>query len=263
MFLNKAVAQALCFGLLTVGIVPVKVFAADSPTQKLSRNALSFTDAAAVALSEVERPGRTSSAVRANLGGQSASRDTQLVADWVMDSGDNEGMPFVIVDKVDAKVFVFDEGGHLLGATSALLGLALGDQSVPGIGKRKLATIRPDERTTPSGRFVAYLDRNMKDGEILWVDYEAAISLHPVVTTVPKEHRLERLGSSDPLARRISYGCINVPAQFYRRIVSKAFKGTFGIVYVLPEVRSIRDVFGSYDVPNLDRSTSIGKNLPK
>ena len=263
MSLNRTVAQALCFGLLAVGTVSVKVFAADFAAQKLSRVAPGSSDAATVALSEVERPEGASSALRANLEGQRASRDTQLVADWVMDSGDNEGMPFIIVNKVDAKVFVFDGGGQLLGATSALLGLALGDQSVPGIGKRKLATIRPDERTTPPGRFVAYLDRNMKDGEILWVDYEAAISLHPVVTTVPKEHRLERLGGSDPLARRISYGCINVPAQFYQRIVSKTFKGTFGIVYVLPEVRSIGDVFGSYYVPNPDRSTSIRKNLPK
>ena len=37
-----------------------------------------------------------------------ASDDARRVADWVVSSGDNKGMPFVIIDKVRAKVFVFD-----------------------------------------------------------------------------------------------------------------------------------------------------------
>ena len=49
---------------------------------------------------------------RANFEGKSSSRDARQVADWVVDSGDNRGMPFVIVDKTDAKVFVFDAHGQ-------------------------------------------------------------------------------------------------------------------------------------------------------
>ncbi|MBH2010363.1 MAG: L,D-transpeptidase [Xanthomonadaceae bacterium] len=157
-------------------------------------------------------------------------------------------MPFVIVDKADARVFVFDAGGQLRGASSALLGLARGDDSVPGIGQRKLSSILPEERTTPAGRFVAALDHNLQGKEMLWVDYETAISLHPVVTSNARERRAERLVTPSPLDNRISYGCINVPADFYASVVSPAFTGTDGIVYVLPETRSAHAVFGAYDV---------------
>jgi hypothetical protein len=170
------------------------------------------------------------------------------VADWVVDSGDSQGMPFVIVEKTDAMVYVFNADGRLRGAAPALLGLAHGDDSVPGIGKRKLSTILPEERTTPAGRFVASLDSNLHGGEILWVDYENAISLHPVITTDPTEHRAQRLASPSPLDNRISYGCINVPVAFFHRVIHSVFARSSGVVYVLPEVRPVRDVFSYYDV---------------
>jgi hypothetical protein len=162
------------------------------------------------------------------------------MADLVVDSGDNRRMPFVIVDKTDAKVFVFYADGHLRGVTPALLGLAIGDEAVPGIGSRKLSSIRPEERTTPAGRFVAARGRNLQGKEILWVDYDGAVSIHPVVTTNPREHRAQRLATPTPLDNRITYGCINVPDKFFKNVVRRAFTGTNGIVYVLPETRSAR-----------------------
>lgn len=187
-------------------------------------------------------------AKRANFEGEQASANVRLIADWVVDSQDNGHRPFVIVDKIEAKVFVFDAQGDVRGATPALLGLAPGDDTVPGIGQRELSTIRPEERTTPAGRFVASLDRDVHGQEVLWVDYDAAISMHRVVTSNPKERRLQRLNSLIALERRISYGCINVPVKFYDKVLSPAFKGTDGIVYVLPETHSIREVFASYEI---------------
>jgi hypothetical protein len=111
-----------------------------------------------------------------------------------------------------------------------------------------LSSIRPDERTTPAGRFVVALGRNLQGKEVLWVDYEAAISLHPVITGNPQERRAQRLASPTPLDKRISYGCINVPEKFYAGVVSPTFRRTDGIVYVLPETQSPQKVFGSYDV---------------
>ncbi|MCK7506106.1 MAG: hypothetical protein MZV70_19850 [Desulfobacterales bacterium] len=58
---------------------------------------------------------------RANFEKEIASL-TPSVADWVVDSGDNHGMPFVIVDKKEAKVFVFYVDGRLRGAAPALAG---------------------------------------------------------------------------------------------------------------------------------------------
>jgi len=172
-----------------------------------------------------------------------ASLDARHTADWVVDSGNNTGLPFVILDKKEAKVFVFNSDGKLRGATPALIGFAVGDDSVPGIGEKKLSAIRPEERTTPAGRFVASLDRNLKGDQILWVDYDAAISLHPVITSNAKERRAERLASPSLLDNRISYGCINVPADFFKNVISLAFAGSNGIVYVLPETRSVESFF--------------------
>jgi hypothetical protein len=87
-------------------------------------------------------------------------------------------------------------------------------------------------------------------------NYDAAISLHPVITTEPEERWLQRLDSLDPLEHRISYGCINVPENFYKRVVSPAFKGTDGIVYVLPEVASIKDVFARDDAREYEQKSA-------
>ncbi len=199
---------------------------------------------------------------RANFEQTQASKDARHVAHWVVDSGDNLNKPFVIIDKRDARVFVFDANGMLRGESPALLGLAIGDHSVPGIGTKKMSAIRPEERTTPAGRFVANLDKNLKGNEILWVDYDTAISMHRVVTSNAKERRAQRLASSSPSERRISYGCINIPVKFYDTVVSPAFTGTDGIVYVLPEIRSPREVFGSYDVEEEASLQATGQAAP-
>jgi hypothetical protein len=182
----------------------------------------------------------------ANFLGEIASNDAWRVADWVVATDDNGDLPFVIIDKIEAKVFVFDSSGQLRGATLALLGKARGDDTVLGIGSRKLSAIRPEERTTPAGRFVAALGHDFEQ-DILWIDYSASISLHRVVTGLPGDHRSQRLATTSPLDKRISFGCINVPAKFYDDVVRTAFAGTSGIVYILPEMKTIRDVFGISD----------------
>jgi hypothetical protein len=176
-----------------------------------------------------------------------ATPDTvRHMADWVTDSGDNHSLPFVIIDKPDAKVFVFDKNGILLGSAWALVGLAQGDDSVPGIGTMPLTAITPDMRTTPAGRFVAALGHDLGKLDVLWVDYANAISMHRVINTNLAERRLERIVSEAPAEHRISYGCINVPATFFDSVVDPAFKGTHGIVYILPEVKMMHAVFPAY-----------------
>jgi hypothetical protein len=174
-------------------------------------------------------------AATAHFAGRTASADTRRLADWVVASGDNHGLPFIIVDKIAARVFAFDAHGAVHGSAPALLGVARGDISPPGIGALRLADITPAMRITPAGRFEASLGRDLGPRDILWVDYDAAISLHRVVTTNPKEHRLARLASATIDDNRISYGCINVPASFYERVVLPLFKPANGVVYILPE----------------------------
>ena len=175
---------------------------------------------------------------------EAPSTEARQTADWVLDVRDHAGLPFMIVDKVQARVFVFDGEGKLLGAAPVLVGLAPGDASVPGIGQRAVASIRPQERTTPAGRFAASLERSLHGDEILWVDYDAGIALHPVIA-VAKERRLQRLASAVASEHRITYGCINVPAIFFRTVVAPLFRGSAGVVYVLPEQRPALTLFGA------------------
>lgn len=246
--------RAICWGLLATGLAGAPVRASPraavalladggapgraAPADPVPKVAPAPTTVAAA------RPGPA----RADFAHAHASQQARHVAHWVVDSGDNAHKPFVIVDKREARVFVFDARGTLRGASSALLGLAIGDHSTPGIGDKKLSDIRPEERTTPAGRFVANLDKDLQGRAMLWVDYDTAISLHPVVAGHPRERRAQRLASSSSAERRISYGCINTPASFFEQVVRPAFADTDGIVYVLPDIQSVRDVFGSYDV---------------
>lgn len=174
---------------------------------------------------------------------QGASPAVQQLKSWVLETSDNQGLPFVLIDKVNAQVFAFDRDGSLLGATPVLLGLARGDIAPPGIGDRPLSTITPDERITPSGRYVASLGENLSGGSILWIDYAGALSLHPVVTGRPVDRRLERLTTPTSEDNRISYGCVNVPVPFFADIIAPAFRGTVGIVYILPERLPLAEVF--------------------
>jgi hypothetical protein len=264
--LEAIITKELCLCLLAVCLIPHQVAATDSAVQLSNPSrSLPVQEGTTALLSVETQPVMTPVplAKRANFEQEHVSRDARLVADWVVDSGDNRGMSFVIVDKMDAKVFVFYADGRLRGAAPALLGMALGDDAIPGIGNRVMSSIRPEERTTPAGRFVAYLGINFYRKDILWVDYEGAVSLHRVVTNKPAERRLERLATPTPLDNRISYGCINVPAKFFDKVVKPAFAKTTGIVYVLPEIKSKSEIFASYyDVEQRSRKdTTI--NLDK
>jgi len=189
----------------------------------------------------------------ANFRGERASAEARHVAHWAVHAGDHHAgdgrrLPFAVIDKRDARVFVFDADGRLRGAAPVLLGQARGDDAVPGIGDRPLSTIRDHEKTTSAGRFVASMGRNLRGEDVLWVDYDSAISLHRVITSNAKERRAQRLASATPEDNRISFGCINAPVKFFNDVVSPVFSGTYSIVYVLPETRPLRAVFASYDV---------------
>ncbi|MCZ8256873.1 MAG: hypothetical protein O9327_14550 [Polaromonas sp.] len=179
----------------------------------------------------------------ADFAGEAASDDARQVADWVVASGDNRRLFFVILDKANTKVFVFEPSGKLRSATPVLIGAARGDDSVTGIGGRPIAEVQPHERTTPAGRFLAEPGRNTLGEDVVWVDYEAAVSMHRVRATEPKERRLERLASPTTDDNRISYGCINMPVEFFEKVLKPAFNASYGVVYVLPEVKSLGEVF--------------------
>ncbi len=178
------------------------------------------------------------------LGDAEASSDLRYMADWIARSGDHAAMPFVVVDKRAAHLYVFDAQARLLDRTAVLLGSAHGDESVPGIGDKAIADVLPEERTTPAGRFVGQRGLNIDGEDVVWVDYDAAVSMHRVRATNPKERRLQRLASETVDDNRISYGCINIPASFFDAHIAPTFATQRAAVYVLPEQKTLQTVFG-------------------
>jgi hypothetical protein len=178
---------------------------------------------------------------------QPIADDVVDLAAWVIASGDNRGLPFAVIDKGAAQVLIFGENGKLRGLAPALIGSAVGDDSAPGVGDRELKDIPMKDRTTPAGRFLAAYGPAAGNQRVLWVDYETAISIHPLAdNSAPKERRKERLASADPDDNRITHGCINVSKAFYAKVVNPTFeKG--GIFYVLPDNKTMQAAFPAFD----------------
>ena len=151
-----------------------------------------------------------------------------------------QGVPCLVV-------LAFGRGGEFKGSAPALIGLGQGDKSPAGTGERKLADIPPADRITPAGRFIAGLGNDLGKADILWVDYENAISLHRLVAGKPADRRAQRLSTESVADNRISYGCINVPAKFFDTVIRPLFHRTNGIVYILPEATPLNEVFDLRD----------------
>ncbi|WP_243645545.1 L,D-transpeptidase [Sphingomonas sp. PP-CE-1G-424] len=162
---------------------------------------------------------------------------------WVKAAQDNAALPYIVIDKPAALLYLFAADGTLLGQTPVLLGIGIGDDSTPGVGAKKLEDIGPAERTTPAGRYVAKFGRAFGHERVLWVDYANSVAIHAVITTNKKEKRVQRLLSPSPDDNRISFGCVNVGTPFYTRKLSPLFKKTGGVVYILPDTKTLDEVF--------------------
>jgi hypothetical protein len=171
------------------------------------------------------------------------------MADWIITVGDHQSQTFVLIDKQYARMYVFDGDARLLADSAVLVGSAPGDDSVPGIGERAIDEILPAERTTPAGRFLGELGRTLSGEEVVWLDYDAAVSIHRLRPGTPEERRAERLATPDPADNRITYGCVNVPADFYLTVVSPLFATAKTLIYVLPEVESGRETGSHQGAP--------------
>lgn len=178
----------------------------------------------------------------------SASLDARQALRWVVEAHDNQGLPFVIVDKKGGRIFVFEANGQLRGASPALMGLAPGDHAVPGMEQRSVASLREDERTTPAGRFVSEPGHNLQGEAIVWIDYAAKLAIHRLRPAPTAERRAERLASETPDDNRISMGCVVVPVSFYETVIGPALGKSRGIVYVLPETQPLQRMLGALEL---------------
>jgi len=182
----------------------------------------------------------------ADFGEQHPSADARYVAQWVLESADHHGLPFAIVDKNDARIYLFEPDGRLAGASSALIGQARGDGSAPGVGEHTQAGNVPlAERTTPSGRFMSEPGLNLGGEHLVWVDYASAFAIHRLRPGAGRQEREARLASTTPHDNRVSLGCVVVPTSFYTEVVEPLLGRNRGVVYVLPEERPAREIFNA------------------
>ena len=183
------------------------------------------------------------------LGATRLSDDARYAIGQVLAGADNEGRPFAIVDKRDARIYVFAAGGRLLGDSAVLLGATLGDRAFADVALRQPGQVAADERTTPSGRFRSRPGRNDKGEAIVWFDYPASLAIHRLRPAPASERRAARLASPSAEDHRISLGCVVVPVAFYESVVDPVLGQGDGVVYVLPETRPERRLF---DTARLD-----------
>lgn len=82
--------------------------------------------------------------------------------------------------------------------------------------------------------------------DVVWVDYDSAVSMHRVLKI---EQRVQRLATPTPDDNRMSFGCINLPPQFYEQVLRPTVDAGGAVIYVLPETRQLRETFAAfYDV---------------
>jgi hypothetical protein len=175
--------------------------------------------------------------LHADLARARASPEVLHVARWTLDSGDHDGLPFLVVDKAHARLFAFDEGGRLLATAPVLLGAVRGDA--------------PAAPATPAGRFVA--DTWLSQGDaIVWVRDGVMLSLHAMPSDASPGRGMQRLASDRVDDKRISDGSLHVAGEFYRDFLAP-MHGRASIAYVLPEAKPARDMFAAHNPPSSRR----------
>ena len=183
----------------------------------------------------------------ADFGKQDAPAEVVHVANWISYTRNNHRKAFVVIDKKQAQLYLFEPTGKLRSTTPVLLGRAVGDVIPPGTASKPISQLKENEKTTPAGRYLAKPGKNAHGANVIWVDYNAAISMHRLLK-VGKEMRHERMATPDVADNRISNGCVNVPPAFYDKILYPDVVKKGAYVYVLPETKTPQQLFGSYDV---------------
>ncbi|HZF79266.1 MAG TPA: L,D-transpeptidase [Rubrivivax sp.] len=164
------------------------------------------------------------------------SKSIKMLAHRVLSANDPGQRPFAIVDKHTATIALYLPSGAVAGVSRTLLGQARGDRSLPGVGERtQSGRLRPQDLTTPAGRFESIPGRNREGEAIVWLDYGTAFAIHRLRPGASQAERARRLASGSVADKRGSAGCVVVPEPFYDQTVAGLLGRRPGVVYVMPE----------------------------
>ena len=184
---------------------------------------------------------------QAALAREEASQQVRQLVQWATLTGDHDGLPFVVIDKAKARLFAFDDAGHLRGSGPVLLGAAHADE--------------PGAAATPAGRFMADAWLSARVDGIVWANAEGELALHALPSPWAPGRGLQRLASARVEDKRISEGSLHVAADFYRECLA-ALRSHPSIAYVIPETRPIEQFFGSYAADHWDLIAQSARRAP-
>ncbi len=173
------------------------------------------------------------------------SADVRYALEWIRQAQDNSGRAFAVVDKKKARILVFNRRSELVGTSPVLLGLTPGDHGRSQVSDREVRTLGRGERSTPAGRFETEPGRNLKGEDVVWINYDAALAIHRLRPGADYHERARRMRSTETADHRASLGCVIVPGDFFDSVVKPALGQGAGVVYVLPESRSVQEMLPS------------------
>ncbi|MEA3390264.1 L,D-transpeptidase [Sphingobium sp. CCH11-B1] len=232
----------LCLSLIAIPSVQAAEKARPKTTAAKSTNAKTPASKARAAKTSVAKASALPAIPDATEMVVDPTPQAARILNWVTGAADNKALPYVVLDKAAARIWLYDGKGKRIADAPVLVGIALGDDATPGVGAKSLAEIGPAEKTTPAGRFLAKFGVAAGKTRVLWVDYATSVALHTIPPGNPKEKRVDRMLSPDIADNRITFGCINVPKAFYAK-VGPLFRKKGGYVYILPDAKPIEEVF--------------------
>lgn len=182
----------------------------------------------------------------ADFRGTDHSPFTGLLANWVVATKAHQGRAFIVADKPGGKLYAFDANGAVIGDAPALYGASMKDRLTPEQLSKPIEKMTADEKVTPAGQWTVTLNQ---DRDYEWtLDFEGGngLAIHSVYLGAPSENRLARLASPSAADNFISWGCINVPADFEKSVLRQNFANRAGHgLFILPvQTETITDTFG-------------------
>jgi hypothetical protein len=174
----------------------------------------------------VERP-------KADFGYARPGWAARLTANWIMASGAHEGRSFLVADKNAGTLYAFGSDGKLIEQTAALYGESKADELTPEQWKVSVDKMRTADKVTPAGRWTVGLQPDSERGWTMDFEGGEGLAIHAVYLGNPKETRAQRLVTETAEDNFITYGCINVPKDYFERVLKPNFGDKHGL-FIIP-----------------------------
>lgn len=168
-----------------------------------------------------------------------------------------QGRPFILADKPNGRIFVFDKDGKLITQSDALYGKADGDRMYEMM--KNIDSMNDFERITPSGIYTLHYANDTNQFQLLETEIkDSIIAIHKVDTSDKSEQRIKRLESKTNKDNRISFGCINTDQKFFNdALIPIRGKLENSFVAVVPDNADV-DIFKNIMNPEKPRSLPGG-----